>query len=388
VLRHLSDPPRIFVRADAAEPISTGLPASPGVATGAIVTSSDAAEAAGAAGQSVILVRSETSPDDVRGMARAAGVLTSLGGLASHAAVVARGWGIPAVVGARDVRPGADAVEVAGRSLAAGEVLTIDGGSGEIFLGELAGQWDTAPEVGELLAWASELGIEATVDEAEAPKAEGTMTAGSDDTPLTSDDVLRALFVKGSVSPDDLGTALMASPSDVDPLVAALVAEGAIASTKDAVQLTGEGKLRADELFAADRRDIGAERTAELLDQFHAFDLRMKDIVTAWQIREIGGEQVLNDHADAAHDAEVLDRLSALHDGLDGWLDPIGRALRRHAIYRSRLGVAARRAREGDQRFVASPRVDSYHSVWFELHEDLIRLAGRRRSDEAAAGRA
>lgn len=388
VLRHLGNPPRIFLRAEDAEPIATGLPASPGVATGAIVTSSDAAEVASAAGKSVILVRSETSPDDVRGIASAAGVLTSLGGLASHAAVVARGWGIPAVVGARAVRPGADSVEVAGRSLAAGDVLTVDGGSGEIFMGELAGHWDVAPEVAELLAWAADLGIEPTAGEVEAVEAEGISAAGSDGRPLTADDVLRALFVKGSVSPDDLGTALMVSPAEIDPLVAELLAEGALAVAKDALQLTGEGRLRADELFAADRRDIGAGRTSELLDEFHAFDLRMKDIVTAWQVREIAGEQVLNDHVDAEYDAEVLDRLVALHEELDGWLDPIGHELWRHAMYRSRLGAAARRAREGDQRFVASPRVDSYHSVWFELHEDLIRLAGRRRSDEAAAGRA
>jgi len=121
VAHHLADPPRIFARAgDRPAPIATGLPASPGVATGAIVTSSYAAEAAADAGQRVILVRSETSPEDVRGMARAAGVLTARGGLASHAAVVARGWGIPAVVGAAGVRPADESVEMDGRTLPVG----------------------------------------------------------------------------------------------------------------------------------------------------------------------------------------------------------------------------------------------------------------------------
>jgi pyruvate,orthophosphate dikinase len=67
---------------------------------------------------------------------------------------------------------------------------------------------------------------------------------------------------------------------------------------------------------------------------------------------------------------------------------PLAEALRRYAVYGARLTSALELARAGDQRFVASPRVDSYHSVWFELHEDLIRLAGRKREDEAAAGRA
>ncbi|HYI21398.1 MAG TPA: PEP/pyruvate-binding domain-containing protein, partial [Candidatus Limnocylindrales bacterium] len=97
----LADPPRVADRPrDAGEPLTAGLGASPGVASGEIVTSPDAAVAVADAGRAVILVRRETSPDDVHGMARAAGILTSTGGLACHAAVVARGWGVPAVVGA------------------------------------------------------------------------------------------------------------------------------------------------------------------------------------------------------------------------------------------------------------------------------------------------
>ncbi|HEU5326229.1 MAG TPA: hypothetical protein VFV59_10140, partial [Candidatus Limnocylindria bacterium] len=121
---------------------------------------------------------------------------------------------------------------------------------------------------------------------------------------------------------------------------------------------------------------------------FHDFDARMKEIVTGWQVREIDGEQALNDHTDPAYDAEILDQLARLHDELAAWMQPLADAFHRYAAYRARLGSSLERARAGDQRFVASPRVDSYHSVWFELHEDLIRLAGRKRADEAAAGRA
>ena len=111
------------------------------------------------AGRAAILVRAETSPDDVHGMARAAGILTSRGGLASHAAVVARGWDIPAVVGARRDRrarrPGrhrrADAV--------GGGVITIDGTTGEVFEGAVPGATEVVPEAATLLAWARELGI-------------------------------------------------------------------------------------------------------------------------------------------------------------------------------------------------------------------------------------
>ena len=95
--------------------------------------------AAAEAGRAAILVRAETSPDDVHGMARAAGILTSRGGLASHAAVVARGWGIPAVVGAGDLEVRDGEVNVGDRVLRAGDLITIDGGTGEVFEGAVAG---------------------------------------------------------------------------------------------------------------------------------------------------------------------------------------------------------------------------------------------------------
>ncbi len=99
-------------------------------------------------------------------MARSAGVLTARGGLASHAAVVARGWGIPAVVGASAVRPGETTVEIGGRSFAVGDEISIDGSSGEIFPGALQGSWRATPEADRLLAWAAELGIDLVVADA------------------------------------------------------------------------------------------------------------------------------------------------------------------------------------------------------------------------------
>jgi pyruvate,orthophosphate dikinase len=114
----------------------------------------------------------------------------------------------------------------------------------------------------------------------------------------------------------------------------------------------------------------------------------MKEAVTAWQLREVDGAQALNDHSDAAYDAKVLDRIAALHDDVVKWLSSLREAPPRLDHYRQRLDRALARARGGDHPFVASPRVDSYHGVWFELHEELILLAGRTRAEESAAGRA
>jgi len=142
---------------DEVDPIGEGLPASPGAASGRVVLSADEAMAITEQGDDVILVRPETTPDDVLGMQASRGILTSRGGLVSHAAVVARGWGIPAVVGAADVHVDLDrrTVDIEGTIVRAGDPITIDGGSGLIYAGRLETVGTRPPpELETLLAWA------------------------------------------------------------------------------------------------------------------------------------------------------------------------------------------------------------------------------------------
>ncbi|MFL5512484.1 MAG: pyruvate, phosphate dikinase, partial [Gemmatimonadales bacterium] len=120
--------------------LTTGLPASPGAACGTIVFDADEAERMGRAGQSVILVRRETSPEDFHGMVTAKAILTARGGMTSHAAVVARGMGKPCVAGAQSLQVDekASRLSVNGRSLGVGEWITVDGSSGKVFAGQAA----------------------------------------------------------------------------------------------------------------------------------------------------------------------------------------------------------------------------------------------------------
>lgn len=144
----------------AAEPLAVGLPASPGAASGRIVLSAPAALAAVDCGDAVILVRRETTPDDVLGMQVSAGLLTCRGGLVSHAAVVARGWGIPAVVGAADVHIDEDTVTIGDTVLREGDTVTIDGSTGNVFAGRLAtSAEDAPPELEQLLSWADAVAV-------------------------------------------------------------------------------------------------------------------------------------------------------------------------------------------------------------------------------------
>jgi pyruvate, orthophosphate dikinase len=150
--------------------IATGLPASPGAASGEITLSADEAEALKAKGKKVILVRVETSPEDIHGMHAAEGILTTRGGMTSHAAVVARGMGKPCVSGAGSLRVdyAAGTVTVAGRVFREGAIITIDGSTGQVLAGRIA---MTEPalsgEFGILMGWADEmrrLGVRANAD--------------------------------------------------------------------------------------------------------------------------------------------------------------------------------------------------------------------------------
>ena len=381
----LARPPVAMIGgADTGPALTTGLPASPGVVCGEIVVTPDAAVAAADAGRDVILVRAETSPDDVHGIARAVGILTSTGGLASHAAVVARGWGVPAVVGAVAVQVGPDSVEIAGRRFDVGEVITIDGTTGEVFAGSAAGTREVVPEAAKLLEWARDLGIGIGEEgNPVAPQPEATTSAV-----VTADDVLRALVVKGYATPDGTAVALLCDPEAASALLDRLVADGLAEIAAGSFRLTADGRSVGKGKIGADTEVWGAKQASAALDGFIALDVRVKTTVTAWQMREVEGAQTFNDHSDAPYDAGILAELDALHSDVVAWLSPLVAGLPRLAVYGERLGRAAAAARGGDGRYVASPRVDSYHGVWFELHEDLILLAGRSRADEMAAGRA
>ena len=120
--------------------LAKGLPASPGAACGVIVFSADEAEARAAKGEAVILVRIETSPEDIHGMHAAKGILTTRGGMTSHAAVVARGMGRPCVAGAGTINVdyAQQTMSAGGKRLNAGDVITLDGATGEVFAGFVA----------------------------------------------------------------------------------------------------------------------------------------------------------------------------------------------------------------------------------------------------------
>ncbi|MDP8988395.1 MAG: PEP-utilizing enzyme, partial [Actinomycetota bacterium] len=138
--------------------LTTGLAASPGAAVGRVYFTADGAAEAAGRGEQVVLVRNETSPEDIHGMAASEGILTARGGLVSHAAVVARGWGKPAVCGAEAVRISGDSFSVGNATVQQGDVLSLDGSTGQVVLGAVPLTVGSVPEeFHTILSWADEI---------------------------------------------------------------------------------------------------------------------------------------------------------------------------------------------------------------------------------------
>ncbi|MEE8332504.1 MAG: pyruvate, phosphate dikinase [Alphaproteobacteria bacterium] len=157
--------------------IASGLPASPGAASGKVVFSADEAETAAGRGEDVILVRIETSPEDIHGMHAARGILTSRGGMTSHAAVVARGMGTPCVAGASELHIDyqTGSLSTRGDTIKAGEVITIDGAAGEVMRGRLpTREAELSDDFTRLMEWVDEirtLGVRANAETPEDARA-------------------------------------------------------------------------------------------------------------------------------------------------------------------------------------------------------------------------
>jgi hypothetical protein len=200
--------------------------------------------------------------------------------------------------------------------------------------------------------------------------------------------LIQLISIKGSASRDALAAAAGVDPGACDALLALLVEAGVLIPAKPiGLRLSDGGRARASERLARDRERLGAGPARAALESFQDLGARMKLAVTDWQLRLDGAQHVPNDHTDARWDANVTNQLVALCTDAKEWIAALAPRLPRLERYAARLDIALAAVRDGDGRFVASPRVDLIHGVWFELHEDLIRLAGSSRTAEIAAGR-
>jgi len=195
--------------------------------------------------------------------------------------------------------------------------------------------------------------------------------------------ILQAAKLKGRPTEADL---LAAGGPDAAARVTALIDSGALVRAGTRLKLTVTGRAELDELLAAERATIDQEALKSVYHgAFDSLNTTFKQLVTDWQLIDSTHP---NDHSDAAYDGAIVARLGELHQQLVPLLDRFVGFAPRLSGYRDRFDGALDKVQAGDHAWLARPLVDSYHTVWFELHEELIGLAGSSRAQEAAAGRA
>ncbi|MGH3556185.1 MAG: MarR family transcriptional regulator [Mycobacterium sp.] len=196
--------------------------------------------------------------------------------------------------------------------------------------------------------------------------------------------ILRIVAIKGRVSAEMVAGSLRADPEAVQAALDGFAERELVKSTPMGYRLTPAGRTRCAELVAAEHQSADASAVTAIYQTFCEHNTELKTIITDWQTR---GPDEPNDHSDGEYDRAVLDRLVALHQQVLPLLDHVAEAAPRLSPYKNRLERAAAAVAAGDHTYVSRPILDSYHTVWFELHEDLIGLAGLTRAGEAEAGR-
>lgn len=197
--------------------------------------------------------------------------------------------------------------------------------------------------------------------------------------------VLHGLRLKGLAEAPALAERAGIAAADVDATLDAARRDGLAVHRDGRVSgwvLTAPGraeaaKLVADEVDADTRGDVEAAYR-----RFLAVNAALLALCTDWQMID---DQTANDHSDPAYDESVIARLGDVDDQVQPVCADLGRRLDRFARYGARLATARRRVIAGDTEWFTRPTVDSYHSVWFELHEDLLTTLGLERSNEAAS---
>lgn len=190
--------------------------------------------------------------------------------------------------------------------------------------------------------------------------------------------VLQAVRLKGRASLDDLAATL---GDDVAATVDRLTRSGLLVDGK-LLRLSPEGRVRLDELLAAERQQIDTAALAATYADFRAVNGEFKALVTDWQVKN--GQP--NTHDDADYDAAVVARLDNLHQRVAPIVAAAAAQLPRLGRYFSKLHAALDKVHAGETLWLSRPLIDSYHTVWFELHEELILAAGLTRESEAKSG--
>lgn len=197
--------------------------------------------------------------------------------------------------------------------------------------------------------------------------------------------ILQLVRLRGRATVEDVADSAGLASEDVQADFDRLAERGMLQDSRGRVRLTEAGRSELSTLLEAERAVVDRAALSGAYNEFHSFNDDFKQLVTEWQLR---GPDTPNDHSDPDYDSRIIARLNDIHSSFQPLLGRLVLLAPRLRMYPRRFDAALQKVNAGDHTWIARPLVDSYHTGWFELHEDLINLCGRTRAREAAAGRA
>jgi DNA-binding PadR family transcriptional regulator len=197
---------------------------------------------------------------------------------------------------------------------------------------------------------------------------------------------MHGLRLKGFAEAAGVGEAVGVAEGEAKPVLDQLVSDG-LATYRDGklsgFSLSKPGREEHARLLADELADAGVHGAIDAgYRQFLTLNTQLLEVCTEWQLRDVGGESTVNDHSDPVYDSGVIEKLADLHDEVEPICNDLGAALDRLRGYGPRLEHALQRVRSGDTDWFTKPMIPSYHTVWFEMHEDLLCTLGIERGSE------
>ena len=194
--------------------------------------------------------------------------------------------------------------------------------------------------------------------------------------------VMHGLAIKKHATPEAVAGIVGLDVEDVRAALGKLVEAKRVVEARGKYLLAPAARMALD----ADYSWVyeGARANPDFVAGYEAFERlngSLKQLITEWQTIDVRGEVVPNDHSDKAYDDKIIDRLGDLHERAETALGQLAQALPRFSIYRAKLSGALEKAEDGAIEWVSDAKIESYHTLWFELHEDLLRLMRRERQE-------
>jgi hypothetical protein len=194
--------------------------------------------------------------------------------------------------------------------------------------------------------------------------------------------VMHGLAIKKHATPEAVAGILGMEVETVRTTLAQLVEGKRVVEAQGKYVLAPAARMALDSDYSRLYEEARANSSfREGYSGFERLNAALKQLITEWQTIDVRGQRVSNDHSDKDHDDRIIDRLGELHERAETALEKLACVLPRFSIYRDKLAAALEKAEGGDIAWVSDAKIESYHTLWFELHEDLLRLMRREREE-------